>query len=474
MAAWAPADVRGSLRRFGFLPAWLAAAADLERIGAALVRHEPELPLGRVVAKRLRLTSKGSTWTGRYQFTVAGPDGATRALALLGTLYPPTAVPAPDDRPAIAFGTPGWRRLLPELGLELTSAPADQAALPALPVLTDPERARVLLQEQLRAAAPAYAGLRLAGCTPRVVRAKPGNRCTILYDLVYPPDANGPGLVVAKAYRGDKGRNAWDGLRALWASPLAAGDVVTIAEPLAYVPELGLLVQGAVGERQTLKQLIRAALAAGTPDALAELDTAMDQTAAGLAALHTCGVRYGEPVTIADELAEIRGILRTLTAAVPDLADAATPLLTAVEELAIRQPPDPAGPAHGSFRPEQVLLDGDHIAFIDFDDICQAEPAMDLALFVSSVKGVGLVDAGGGTATGRATAEQRVIQLERVCARFLDRYQTLAPVSGERVALWETLVLLSEVVETWTKVQPAKVATAMLLLERHLGMSGPA
>jgi Phosphotransferase enzyme family len=466
------ADVRASLRQFGFLPAWLAAAADPERIGAALVRHEPQLALGRVTAKRLRLNRREGTWTGRYEVTVAGQDGVARALALLGTLYPPAAVPASDSSLATSFGSPGWRRVIPELGLELTGAPADEASLPVLPVLTDPARARVLLQQQLRAAAPAYADLRLAGCTPRVVRSKPGNRCTILYDLVYPPGADGPRLVVAKAYRGDKGRNAWDGMRALWASSLAAGDVVTIAEPLAYVPELGLLVQGPVGERQTLKQLIRAALTAGTSDAQKELDSAMDRTAAGLAALHTCAADYGEPVTIAGELLEIRGMLRPLTAAVPDLADAATPLLATVEELATRQPPDAAGPAHGSFRPAQVLLDGDRVAFIDFDDVCQAEPAMDLALFMSSVKGVGLVDARGGTAAGPTVAERRLAQLERLCARFLDRYQTLAPVSGERVALWETLMLLSDLVQTWTKVEPTKVTPALLLLERHLEVSG--
>jgi hypothetical protein len=471
MTAPAPAEVWGSLRRFGSLPAWLTAAADPEQVTAALVRHEPRLALDRVAAKRLRLNRGEGTWTGRYEVTVTGPDGVAHAIALLGTVHPPTAAPAPDGSPASPFGTPGWHRVIPELGLELSSAPADEAALPSLPLLTDPLRARALVQQRLRAAAPAYAGLRLAGCTPRVVRSKPGNRCTILYDLTYPPGVDGPRLVVAKAYRGDKGRNAWDGMRALWASPLAAGDVVSIAEPLAYLPELGVLLQGPVGERQTLKQLVRAALAAGG-DALAELDRAMDRTAAGLAALHTCGVDHGEPVTFAGELAEIRGVLRTLTAAVPDLTGAATPLLATVEELATRQSPDPAGPAHGSFRPAQVLLDGDRIAFIDFDDVCQAEPAMDLALFVSSVKGVGLVDARGATATDRAVTERRLLQLERVCTRFLDRYRALAPASSRRVALWEALLLLGDLVQTWTKVEPAKVAPAMLLLERHLQASG--
>ena len=468
MAATAPPDVRASLGRFGALPAWLAGAVDPDLIGAVLARHEPGLAIRGVTAKRLRLKGDGSAWTGRYQVTAAGPDGAVREVALTGTLHPPAAAPAADDATAAPFGTAGWRRILPELGLELAPAPGDEVALPTLPALTDPERARALLEEQIRAAAPAYAGLRLAGCTPRVVRYKPGSRCTILYDLAYPPGAHGPQLVAAKTYGGEKGRNAWDGMRALWKSPLAAGDVVTIAEPLAYVPELRVLLQGPVPEQRTLKELIRSALDAGTPEALAELDAAMDRTAAGLAALHASGVEYGEPVTIDDELDEIRGVLRAMAVSVPELADAAGPLLTRVTELAARHPGDPAVPAHRSFRPAQVLLHDDRIGFIDFDGICQTEPAIDVALFVSSVKGLGLVDRN----VDPAAYDQQLGQLERICGRFLERYRALAPISRERVALWETLDLLTDVMHAWTKVKPSKLPPAMLLLERHLEVSG--
>src|SRR5207248_9088057 len=96
-------------------------------------------------------------------------------------------------------------------------------------------------------------------CVPRVMRYKPGSRCTILYHLEYPPgpDAGWPELVVAKTYAGDKGRIAWEGMRALWASPLARSSAVTIAEPLAFLPEMNVLVQGPIREEQTLHDLIR-------------------------------------------------------------------------------------------------------------------------------------------------------------------------------------------------------------------------
>ena len=45
------------------------------------------------------------------------------------------------------------------------------------------------------------------------------------------------------------------------------GSNVTMAEPLAFVPELSVLVQGPIREEQTLKELIRSALTVEFPDA---------------------------------------------------------------------------------------------------------------------------------------------------------------------------------------------------------------
>ena len=129
------------------------------------------------------------------------------------------------------------------------------------------------------------------------MRYKPGSRCTIVYQLEYPPDLasdpHWPITVVVKTYQGRKGETAYAAMRALWNSPLAVGDIVTIAEPLAFVPELSVLVQRAIPEEQTLKDLIRATLRAPTAAGRETLYTYLRKTAAGLAALHQCGVVSG-------------------------------------------------------------------------------------------------------------------------------------------------------------------------------------
>jgi hypothetical protein len=490
------------LGRFEALPDWLEAAVRPDRLGAALTRHVPELggpteagglALRVVEANRLRLDH--GHWSGLYRLTVAprgepgGERAAGRRVELRGSLYPPGRLPPGPDRPAegVALDAPGWHCQLPELGLDLEAgepadgeAPADaaaaDAALPALAQLTDPARARELLERHVGAASPAYAGLRLAGCTPRVVRYKPGSRCTILFDLDYAAPAEAasrgwPSLVVAKTYKGEKGRIAFEGMRALWQSPLGRGDLVTVAEPLAYLPDLRVLLQGPVGEERTLKELTRSAIDAGTPEALDELDGYLAKTAAGLATLHTSGAVIGEPHTLEAELAEVREVLADLAAVVPDLAGAADALLARVEELAARHPADPPVPSHRSFRPAQVLLYQGGIGFIDFDGACQAEPALDLALFRATLKDVGLIrkETGGDDPPPPRDVQLAMYgQLDRACEAFLARYLELAPASPVRVLLWESLDVLAYVLRCWLKVKPKRLWANMLMLERHL------
>ncbi len=118
----------------------------------------------------------------------------------------------------------------------------------------------------------------------------------MVYALGYAPEHAGrgwPSIVVAKTYSGHKGQNAYDGMRALWDSPLSQGDIVTIAEPLAYLPELKVLVQGPIFEEQTLEDLLKSAVRANTPEAMAELRRvyAQDRARPGGAAQQRRGLR---------------------------------------------------------------------------------------------------------------------------------------------------------------------------------------
>jgi hypothetical protein len=478
----ATARLRAALVPLGTVPAWLAASVDPDRVADALVRHVPALSSGAVelvscTPERVRL--KAGTWSVRYALHVRDATGATRTVRLEGELLDPSEDPSAylggggatagaasdEDQPDDA-----WRAWLPELRVRLHAQRAD-TALPALDRLTDPDAAGALLAGCL-AGGEGAPDLRVLACRPDVVQYKPGSRCTIVYELdcADADDRRWTERLVTKTYHGDKGANAYRGMHALWQTELARGDIVRLAEPLGYLPGDRVLVQRAIPEERTLKDLLRATVVDPSPDLVEQLHTGMDQTADGLAALHRCGVEVGPTFTLDDELAEVRELVDRLDRAVAGVTAAVAPLLDHVAELAARHPPDPTGPSHHSFRPAQVLMSDGRIGFIDFDSFCQAEPAMDLGLFLATIKDVGMATASAASraAGGAPPGPETLAWLQGLCNRFLARYQVHAPVSSARVALWETSAVLTYVLHCWQKAKPDSLAATMAVLDAQL------
>jgi hypothetical protein len=447
------------LGALGVMPAWLAGLDDSQRVQRALSGFIPDLRS----AKLGRVRLKSGRWTARCR-VVLGDEG--QQVDLAGTIIPPgEEEPEFDTLPRGRPGTQGWRCWIPDLRLALESKADTEAELPAMGLLTDPDRARSFLEEAIRAGSPKYRDLRIVSAKPKVMRYSPGSRCTVLYRLEFPsePQGNWPQVVVAKTYRGaDKGRIAWEGMNALWNSPMVSSGVVEIAEPLAWVPEQKILVQGPVREERTLKALLLAALSDGDGRTRDQLHTYLSKTAAGLVQLHHSGATSAERTTWGDELAEVREVLSRLAAVLPRLDGAAEPFLDELERLAHRFPPDVSGPAHRSFRPAQVLLYKGSIGFIDFDGFCLCEPAIDVALFRATTRDLAI-----NTFPANAPLEERLETIDGLCEHFLASYEVHSPISRERVALWESLDLMTNVLHSWTKAKPRRLVHALELLRHH-------
>jgi len=447
-------DLVTDLSWLATMPPWLRAALDPERIVAALTAAVPGVAFKGAKVKRLLLDARVRRWVGTYQ--VATARGTT---ALRGTLTPPHLAgreAAAGQAAGARFGQSGWRCHLPELGLDLEPQPPE-TVLAAYDGLTDPGQAAAVLARALDRP--------VASCAVETLVYKPGSRAVLRYRPAYPPGTDGPPVVIAKTYRTRKGANAYEAMLALWRTPLPRDGRVALAEPLAWVPELKLLLQGTVPGERTLEGVLATTLAAGGEGVPDEVGRLLAAAARGLAAVHGSGSDHPRTASLDDRLGDARELLDLLVEAVPapELAAGVGPLLSRLEALAQAHPAAPAVLSHGTFDPEQVLLDGERVGIIDFDDACLAEPAMDVGLFMAAIPDLAY------EAGGPAGAPARLDRAAAMAEAFLAAYeQAGGTVSRARVSLWQAADHLVHALQTWTKAKPAGPAKDLRILDHHL------
>ncbi len=470
------------LQIFRELPDWMTAARDPDRICAAFSEAIPEFRSGQLILHECDSSNvryKGENWKGYYELTVSKPgESSTSEIHLDGVLS------APDinsNRPLLVenvLGSEDWHADIPALNLELWMK-KPEAVLSSLDMLIDPEQSRQYLISRIRAGSPAYRDLEIQASHPKIVRYKPGSRCTIVYRLDYPPDAEAhhhwPELVVAKTYRKEKGQSAYESMRAFWDTALSSSTLVKIAEPLAYDAEMKVMIQGPIRQERTLKEMTVLAVKEGTPQAFEALTEAMRKTARGLAELHKSGTELTNLYGWEDDEEQTRESIQELSVSVPQLAAAGLPFLERLNSLEASSEPDPRVPSHGTFRPAQVLMYNGEIGFIDFDSSCMAEPAKDLGLFLCAFLRTGMATVKFDDIDvsleplDEAARLRRFERLLDISEKFLDEYErAYMPVNRQRVALFEALELFILVLHVWTKIKVRELNDIIFVLEHFL------
>ena len=472
-------DLLAGMAQLMSLPDWLLAPLQVEDFIDMLRLHVSEFASGEWLIlscgiKRFLLKDDSGYWEGTYNLAVQSSSTSLEQTFLLhGKLTAPGfGKPELVESEPVPIGSPEWHCYLPEFNLMLETEPPEKE-LPGLAQLTDADQSRLIIERVLREVGRLAADQTITACTPRVLSYKPGSRCTIHYELEYgispDPSARNPQWVIGKVYRkGSKAQNAYEGMMTLWHSPLADGSAVTIAEPIACLPELKLMLQATIPGELSLEDLLKSVIDRSNQVEEEKLYRYIRKTAAGLAAFHRSGASYGGPVELGERFAHIHALIRRLTVLLPELENAVLPLLKRLENLAAFYPQEPAVPTHGTFNPEQVLIDGERIGFIDFDDYCMAEPALDVGLFRAAIKDTGMNAPFSSPTPSRAERLARLIRLDEIGDVFLSEYETHAAISRQRVALWEAADYLKNLLHYWIKVKPDEPDNALLILSQHL------
>jgi hypothetical protein len=257
-------------------------------------------------------------------------------------------------------------------------------------------------------------------CVPAPVRYRAGVRCVFRYDVAI---SAGPRVFFGKllAEGGDQLLATVD---ALHAAASADERLPRIPRPLAYWPDIRMLVQPEVAGGAELNDL------AFDPAQDAGLrERWLRAAGARLAGLHAAQVA-GPPRTLADDLDELREYVAPMNQVDPTLAER---YAAAVERIAEQAGADVSTPVatHGAFRTDQYLIEGDELVMIDLDGFCWAEPERDLGNFLAYLRWKAI----------RKPADAAFI--ERAGQIFMEGYVSSAPApSARRLAIYEADSLL--------------------------------
>lgn len=214
--------------------------------------------------------------------------------------------------------------------------------------------------------------------THAIRKHKPGKHCVIAYTLEFDEGESAPVELIGKLYRKNRGEHAYFNMRQVWMAwgELAGNSTAPgMAQPLAYLPQLGMVLQSHVPGRN-LGSLINEE----------EFCHALEHAAENLALLHRLTGIRATTKTLFDHVKKyVRPDDVDILKSQPELAECAKKIIMHLKYQS-REQTEATGPVHGDFNPAQIFVHGDRSFFIDFDGCCISHPALDVSNFMTAVR----------------------------------------------------------------------------------------
>lgn len=315
--------------------------------------------------------------------------------------------PDTEDKLAKAHNKPGvpgplgpGRFLIPDVAVVVSVFPNDRR-LPALKRFADPDKVRSLVREL------AADHRRARRCRLQMLHYRPERRC------------------VARLV-GDAGPVALVKLHPKGAFDRACRNAA------AFTSHGDLLIPALIGRSPSWRAVAAEWLHGDIADPTA---TGAARIGAALALLHAQDADVALTLTREAQVRGLRALVRDISRLWPPLADRCRRVAKRLG-VALLEEHGAFRPIHGDFYAEQVVMAGDRVGLIDFDEAAVGSPAWDLGNFIGhlhyrslsgdprgeppDVVGAGLIDryrAAGGEVSAREVRLQTAVGLMRLGAR---------------------------------------------------------
>jgi len=251
-----------------------------------------------------------------------------------------------------------------------------------------------------------------------------------------------------------------------------------VPRSLGYFPDLQLLLMEALPGKPFFKPLLKAwiennnhqvAANENLPhDEDATLDKAIQTCALIAATLHSSTIKLGRQTTLEMQVAKLQESADVISQVYPELGAQINSWIQQTVDFAKAYPAMPLCFSHGDFTYTQLIFDGKEGGLVDFDTMCQAEPAQDLGHYLAYQR-LNIIKDQDPNAPFAPEA------IEHLCALFLDTYIEVsrdwipdeAQLRG-RVAIYELISLIRLTLHSWEKMKGSRLKQTIPLLEERI------
>jgi thiamine kinase-like enzyme len=253
-------------------------------------------------------------------------------------------------------------------------------------------------------------------------------------------------------------------------STRSAAEQFNIPRSLGFRPDLQLSLLEAIPGTPRINQLLKARLS-GNGDGHDEqltLEASIDACARIASTLHTSGIVLGRRRTLDGELATLRRDIEEVRRVAPELGARFQAWIERIVTYAEESDALSFCFSHGDYTYTQLVFDGTQSGLVDFDTICQAEPALDLGQFLAYLRVAA-------HKARKAAAPSQAPIGEQLGARFLATYVATMGDRLEdadrlrvRVSVYAIVSLMRMALHSWRQIKPARLENAITILEEEI------